>query len=144
MSQEQVEIVRQMLSAFNDENIERTLALTHRDVEIQIGPSVSAEPDTYRGHAGMRRYMQSFQEAMYEIRFEAERLYDAGSAVVVALRLTARGRQTDILVEQQSAGVGTACARSPRQLMLSMPRACGSSRQSAQTASIEVERPRHG
>jgi len=107
MSQEHVEIVRQMLSAFNEEDIERILALTHCDVEIEIAPSVSAEPDTYRGHAGMRRYMESFQDAMYEIRFEAERLYDAGAAVVVALRLTARGRQTGIVVEQQSAGVWT-------------------------------------
>jgi ketosteroid isomerase-like protein len=105
VSQEHVEIVRQMLVAFNEEDIERILALTHPDVEIQISPSVSAEPDTYHGHAGMRRYMQSFQDAMEEIRFEAERLYDAGSAVVVTLRLTARGRQTGILVEQRSAGV---------------------------------------
>jgi ketosteroid isomerase-like protein len=107
MSQEHVEIVRQMLNAFNEEDVERIFALTHRDVEIEITPSVSAEPDTYRGHAGMRRYRESFQEAMSEIRFEAERLYDAGSAVVVTLRLTARGRQTGILVEQRSAGVWT-------------------------------------
>jgi len=107
MSQEDVEVVRQMLSAFNEEDIERIFALTHRDVAIEIGPSVSAEPDTYRGHAGMRRYIESFQDAMSEIRFEAERLYDAGTAVVIALRLTARGRQTGIVVEQQSAGVWT-------------------------------------
>lgn len=107
MSQENVDLVRQMLSAFNSEDIERVLALTHRDLVIEIPPSVSAEPDTYRGHEGMRRYFQSFREAMYEIRFEPEVLRDAGEAVVVSLRLTARGRQTGILVEQQNAGVWT-------------------------------------
>jgi ketosteroid isomerase-like protein len=107
VSQENVEIVRQMLGAFNDEDLERIFALTHPDLEIEITPSVSAEPDTYRGLAGMRRYIMSFLDAMYEIRFEAESLHDAGSAVVLSLRLTARGRQTGIRVEQQSAGVWT-------------------------------------
>jgi ketosteroid isomerase-like protein len=107
MSQENVEIVRRMLGAFNDEDVELIFELTHPDLKIEITPSVSAEPDTYLGHAGMRRYIASFQDAMYEIRFEAERLHDAGSAVVLSLRLTARGRQTGIRVEQRSAGVWT-------------------------------------
>lgn len=107
MSRENVEIVRRMLDAFNDEDIERIFALTHPELVIEIGPTVSAEPDTYRGHAGMQRYIDSFQDAMYEIRFEADRLHDAGEAVVVPLRLSARGRQTGIPVEQHSAGVWT-------------------------------------
>jgi ketosteroid isomerase-like protein len=108
MSQENVETVRQLLEALNSEDIERIVPLfAHIDVEIEIPPEVSTEPDTYRGHDGMRRYFESFRDAMDEIRFEAEQLWDAGSSVVVALRLTARGRQTAILVEQRSAGVWT-------------------------------------
>jgi ketosteroid isomerase-like protein len=107
MSHENVAIMRQILDAFNSEDIERILAFAHRDIEVSIPPQVSAEPDVYRGHDGMRRYFQSFQHAMDEIRFEAERLWDRGAYVVLALRLTARGRQTAILVEQRSAGVWT-------------------------------------
>ncbi|HMD56250.1 MAG TPA: nuclear transport factor 2 family protein [Solirubrobacteraceae bacterium] len=107
MSQENVEIVRAALEAFNSEDIERILDFIHRDVEIEIPPDVSAEPDTYRGHDGMRRYFHSFRDAMDEIRFQAERIWDAGPSVVVALRLTARGRQTAILVQQRIAGVWT-------------------------------------
>jgi len=109
MSQENVEIVRHVLEAFNSEDIEPMLAFAHTDLEVEITPEVSAEPDTYRGHDGMRRYFESFRDAMDEIQFEAERLWDAGQSVVVAMRLTARGRQTAILVEQRSAGVWEIC-----------------------------------
>jgi ketosteroid isomerase-like protein len=107
MSQEDLETVRQLLEAFNSEDIERVLALTHRDIVVEIPPEVSAEPDTYRGHDGMRRYFQSFRDAMDEIRFESEQVVDVGPSVVVTLRLTASGRQTAIRVQQRSAGVWT-------------------------------------
>jgi ketosteroid isomerase-like protein len=107
MSQENVETVRQILGAFNSEDLERILSFAHPDLEVEISPEVSTEPDTYRGHDGMRRYFESFRDAMDEIRFEPEQLWDADPSVVVALRLTARGRQTAILVEQRSGGAWT-------------------------------------
>ena len=94
-----------VFEAFNSEDIERTLALTDPDFEVAVPPEVSAEPDTYRGHDGMRRYWESFQDAMEEIRFEAVRLWDAGELVVVEMQITARGRRTAIAVEQRTAGV---------------------------------------
>jgi ketosteroid isomerase-like protein len=107
MSQENVEVIRRIFEAFNSEDVERVVALTHPALEVEIPPEISAEPDTYRGPDGMRRYLSSFQDAMDEIRFEPERLWDVGQSVVVALRLTAKGRQTAIRVEQRSAGVWT-------------------------------------
>ena len=44
---------------------------------------------------------------MEEIRFQPDRFWEAGESVVVALLLTAKGRQTSISVEQRSAGVWT-------------------------------------
>ena len=107
MSQENVQLVRRIFDAFNSEDIDLILGLTHPDFELEVPPAVSAEPDVYRGHAGMRRYWESFQDAMDEIRIRPERLYDAGEAVVVAMHLTAKGRRTAIAVEQRSAGVWT-------------------------------------
>jgi ketosteroid isomerase-like protein len=100
-----VEIVRQMFEAFNIEDIEDIIAFTHPDLLVEIPPEISAEPDTYRGHDGMRRYFRSFQDVMEEIRFEPVQLWEVGDRVVVAVRLTARGRQTAIRVEQRTAGV---------------------------------------
>jgi ketosteroid isomerase-like protein len=101
VSQEDLEIVRRVFAAVNREDIETTLALTHPDFEVAVPPALSAEPDVYRGVEGMRRYWQSFREALDEIRFNAEQTWDAGDAVVVALSVTAKGRQTAIEVEQR-------------------------------------------
>jgi ketosteroid isomerase-like protein len=95
--------VRQLFEAFNSGDVARILAFTHPDFEGEVPPELSAEPDTYRGHEGIRRYFESFQYAMDEIRFYPERIWDAGEGVVVAARVTAKGRQTAIPVEQRLA-----------------------------------------
>ena len=107
MSQQNVEIVRNAVEAFNSGDVGRIFALAHPDFEAQIVPELSAEPDTYRGREGIQRYFESFREAFEQIRFEAEGFSDAGDDVVVALRMTAIGRLTKIPVEQRNAGVWT-------------------------------------
>src|SRR5271165_4679539 len=107
MSRGNVEVVREGLEAFNSGDIDRILAFALPDFEAVVPPELSAEPDTYRGHDGIRRYFQSFQDAMYEIRFEPERFWDAGQFVVALVRITAKGRQTAIPVEQRIAQVWT-------------------------------------
>jgi len=107
MSQANVEIVREGFEAFNSGAIARILAFAHPDFEAIVPPELSAEPDTYRGHDGIRRYFQSFQDAMDEIRFQPEQFWDAGESVVAAVRITAKGRQTAIAVEQRIAQVWT-------------------------------------
>jgi ketosteroid isomerase-like protein len=109
MSQANVEVVRQIFEAFNSEDIDLILSFTHPDFEVEVPPDLSAEPDTYRGHDGMRRYWETFQDAMNEIRFEAERLWGSDQGVVVETRVRAKGRQTAIPVEQRPVGVWTIC-----------------------------------
>jgi uncharacterized protein len=107
MSLQNVELVRRGFEAFNSGDIDRILSFTGPDFEIEVPPGLSAEPDTYRGHAGVRRYFQSFEEAMDEVHFQAERFWDAAEAVVVDALVTARGKQTAILVEQRAAQLWT-------------------------------------
>jgi uncharacterized protein len=107
MSQEHLEIIRRVYAAFNSGDMERVLALIHPDFETAVGPELSAEPDTYRGHDGIRRYFNSFREAMDEIQFQHEGFRKSGASVVVAVRLRAKGRSTRILVEQQLGQVWT-------------------------------------
>jgi ketosteroid isomerase-like protein len=102
-----VQIVRRALGTWDTGELDQILAMTHPDFIAEVPPEVSAEPDTYRGHDGIRRYLASFQHSMEDIRFEGERFWDAGESVVVELLLTARGRQTAIVVEQRTAGVWT-------------------------------------
>jgi ketosteroid isomerase-like protein len=101
MSQQNVEVVRAGFEAFNSGGIARILAFAHPEFEAVVPPELSAEPDIYRGHDGIRRYFESFQDAMDEIRFEPVRFWEAGSSVVVDVRITAKGRQTAIPVVQR-------------------------------------------
>ena len=107
MYQRNVEILRAVFQAFNDGDIERILQFMHPEFEAVVPPELSAEPDVYRGHDGVRRYFATFAEAMDDVRFEPERFWDAGDAVVVAMRMTAKGRQTSIPVEQRSGQIWT-------------------------------------
>src|SRR5271155_4553244 len=107
MSGENVEVVRRVNAAFNSGDVERILGLMHPDIETAVGPALSAEPDTYRGHDGIRRYFDSFVDAMNEIRFHQDGFREVGGSVVVAVRLTARGRFTGIPVEQRLGQVWT-------------------------------------
>jgi ketosteroid isomerase-like protein len=104
---EERETLRRVLEAFNSGDLGRILASTHQDFEGEVPPELSAEPDTYRGHDGMRRYFESFQDAMDEIRFRPERYWEIGESVVLAARITAKGRRTAIPVEQQVALIWT-------------------------------------
>jgi ketosteroid isomerase-like protein len=105
MSRANVEALRQGFEAFNSEDIDRILAFAHPDFEAVVPAELSPEPDTYRGHDGIRRYFLSFQDAMDEVRFQLERFWDVGESVVAVVRLTAKGKQTEIPVEQRIAQV---------------------------------------
>jgi ketosteroid isomerase-like protein len=107
VSLENVDLVRRGFEAFNSGDIDRILSFTGADFEIVVPPGLSAEPDTYRGQEGVRRYFESFDEAMDEVHFRAEGFWDAAEAVVVDARVTAKGKQTAIPVEQRAAQLWT-------------------------------------
>lgn len=107
MSERNVETLRRGFDALNRGEIGGILAFVHPDFETVVPPELSAEPSAYRGHDGVRRYFESFSDVMRDIRFNADHIWDAGDAVVVALRLTARGKETGIPVEQQVGQVWT-------------------------------------
>ena len=67
-----------------------------------VPPELSAEPDTYDGHDGLRHYFDSFQEIVGDLRFDAEELVDVAPGVVAARGLiTGRGRESGIPVEMR-------------------------------------------
>ncbi|TMK41422.1 MAG: nuclear transport factor 2 family protein [Actinobacteria bacterium] len=107
MSQENVDALRRGFEAINGEDLEALLDFIDPDFAAEIPPELSAEPDTYRGHEGLRRYFRSFQDAMDEIRFEPGRVWDVDDVVVVAVRVTAKGKGTGIPVHQEAAQVWT-------------------------------------
>ena len=70
------EIVRQMLDALNNEGTEAALAWFAEDFHGVVPPELSAEPDSYDGHDGVRRYFDSFHEIVADLRFDATELIE--------------------------------------------------------------------
>ena len=73
----------------------------HPEFEFTTPAALSVEPDTYRGEEGVRRYFDSFYEAMDEVQFIPDEFIDAGEHVVVPVTLRARGKETGLEVEQR-------------------------------------------
>jgi ketosteroid isomerase-like protein len=100
MTGESAPIVRRMLDALNDEGVEAALEWFAEDFEGVVPPDLSAEPDEYKGHAGVRRYFDSFREIVDDLVFDAEDLEEVGEGAVVAHGIiTGRGRASGIPTE---------------------------------------------
>jgi ketosteroid isomerase-like protein len=96
VSQDRVEIVRATWQALADTGVDAMLEHVHEDFEMTTTPALAAEPDTYRGHAGVRRWFETFYEAVDEIRLEPVRFEMLGDRVGMAFTLTTRGRSTGL------------------------------------------------
>lgn len=102
MSQENVEIVRRGYAALAEQGVEAVLAFTDPQFEATTPPSLASEPDTYRGHEGVRRFWGSFGDAMEGVYLEGQEFTAVGDKVLVDTKLHARGRTTGIETEQRA------------------------------------------
>lgn len=96
MSEDRVEVVRATWAALADGGVDAMLGFIAEDFEMTTPAQLAAEPDTYRGHAGIRRWFDSFYEAVDEIRIEPVQLVPAGDRVAMEFTLTTRGRTTGL------------------------------------------------
>jgi ketosteroid isomerase-like protein len=100
-----VELVREVLDRFNGNDRDAIFELLSEDFVAEIPPSLSAEPDVYKGHQGARRYLEAFEGLMEDVRFEPHEFYVEGDQVIVDLVMKGRGVASGIEVEQRSAVV---------------------------------------
>jgi len=93
-------VVRAMFDALNEEGTEAALQWFAEDFHGVVPPELSAEPDSYDGHDGVRRYFDSFHEIVADLRFDATELEDVGPDAVAARALiTGRGRESGIPID---------------------------------------------
>jgi ketosteroid isomerase-like protein len=96
------QIVRQMLDALNGQGTEAALEWFAEDFHGVVPPELSAEPDSYDGHDGVRRYFDSFNEIVNDLRFDAEELVEVGPDAVAGRGLiTGEGRESGIPIEMR-------------------------------------------
>jgi ketosteroid isomerase-like protein len=100
VSRQDLEVVRSMLDTLNESGVEAAMDQIHPDFEGVTPPELSPEPDTYRGHEGIRRYFAGFEGVMDEVRWEADELMEAPNERVVAgIRLLTRSVATELELE---------------------------------------------
>ncbi len=105
MSSDNLEIVKRGFDAFNERGVEGIIPLVHPGFEATTPPSLASEPDTYHGPDGIRRWFDSFDEVMEEIRWEPHGFHEVGDLVVVEFTLRARGKTTGLDFGQGAAMV---------------------------------------
>jgi ketosteroid isomerase-like protein len=101
-----IEIVKRGFEALDTGGVDAMIELLDPDFEATVPPELSVEPDTYRGHEGMRRYFAAF-EGLDEVRFELVDAVERDNKVVATMVLRARGTDTGIEVEQLAHQVWT-------------------------------------
>jgi ketosteroid isomerase-like protein len=92
MSQENVELVRTTILAFNRRDLEALTALNHFDVQVDWSASRGVEAGVYQGWDEVLRFYQRYFEAFEEIEIEPDRFIEAGDSVVVPNHGQVRGR----------------------------------------------------
>jgi ketosteroid isomerase-like protein len=99
MSQENVELVRQVFDAFNRGDVEQAMALGDPPPEYEFVPSGVLIPDlssVQRGPEGARRLAEAFLGEFEDPQFEVHELIDAGDQVFVSATLRGRGKQSGV------------------------------------------------
>jgi ketosteroid isomerase-like protein len=91
-----VDVVRRLFELYASGGIDAVLEVMHEDVVIEIPPDMSAEPDSYVGHAGARRYFAGFDGMMEDVRYEALELTPVGDRVLAHARLGGRGASSGV------------------------------------------------
>jgi ketosteroid isomerase-like protein len=95
------ELIEAALRAYGEEGVEGMLPYVHPEFTMTTTPDIAAEPDTYEGHDGLRRYFGSFLEVMDEVRIEPTEIEPRGDSVRMEFDLVAIGKATGIEVRQQ-------------------------------------------
>jgi ketosteroid isomerase-like protein len=102
MSESNLQVVQRLFDQFAEGGIEAALGGLHEELVIEIPADLSAEPDTYHGHDGARRYFAGFDGMLADVRYESIELIAEGDHVLARVRLGGRGVSSGLDVELES------------------------------------------
>ncbi len=108
MSEENVELFRRGIEAYNRGDLDTLLALIHPDFEYVTAGLFPGLRPVYRGHEGQRELWRDFRKTWDSLKIEINELHDTGDGRVVAL-LTWHARSREGLeVHRQFGTIGAA------------------------------------
>jgi ketosteroid isomerase-like protein len=98
MSQENVELARGMLDAWNRRDVESLRALSAPEVEFVNSPTAVG---TRHGSDEVAAVAQTQWELLLEARQEIDEIYDRGDEIIVLGRLSRRMPESDARIEDR-------------------------------------------
>jgi ketosteroid isomerase-like protein len=88
--------------------LDAMLEYVHPEFEMTTLPGQAAEPQTYTGHDGLRRWFDTFYEVMDEISIEPSSYEEIEpNRVLLEFTLRAKGQASGIEVTQQARAIAT-------------------------------------
>jgi ketosteroid isomerase-like protein len=104
MAQENVEVVRTAMEAFNRRDGEGFGAVLARDAEI-IPVRAALEGTVYRGPDAAAQYCAAVDESWEDLRWEVEEIRDGGGWVLALGRIRGGGRGSGAAIDVSAAWV---------------------------------------
>jgi len=92
MSQQNVEVVRRCIESFARRDLSLLTALIDPAVVLDLSRNVFNSA-IFEGHDGVRRFFEQPDEMWEDFEVDPEELLDGGDQVVVALRMSGKGRE---------------------------------------------------
>ena len=102
MSEENVELSRQVLAAFNQRDINAFLAYLDPDVEFLALITHMEGGDPYRGHGGMREWWDTLTGTFPDLAVEILDVRAGGHATFAQLRLRGHGAGSNAPIDQKA------------------------------------------
>jgi ketosteroid isomerase-like protein len=98
MSEENVEIVRRLSGFWRDRDYSVVEEACHPDVVVDVSRNVF-NPGVHAGIDGLRTFMGTIDDAWESFELVPEEYIDAGDNVVMANRISGRGRSSGVETE---------------------------------------------
>jgi ketosteroid isomerase-like protein len=102
MSEENVELVRQVYEAYNRDDLQWVLDRCAPDVELRPNAGLADLDEVYRGHEGVRAWYRAWREAWDFLSYRVERIEGLDDRrVLVLVMVSGKGRDSGVVVEDR-------------------------------------------
>jgi ketosteroid isomerase-like protein len=106
MSQEKIGLLERAHERPKQGDIDGLIALSDGDFELDMSARL-VNPETYRGHEGLRRFYREVRDVWEEFRWEPQHFLEAENEVVVLVHSHGRGRGSGLEMARDAAMVWT-------------------------------------
>lgn len=96
MAHENVELAMSLIEAVAQRDLARLIELTDPEVEWHSFIAELGEGGVYRGHDGVRRYVNDLNETLEVLRLHPDDALAVGQVVVLVGQLETRGRDSGV------------------------------------------------